>query len=201
LLLISGASGVGKSTVRPLVTDLLGDVIEGVELGHLSPVPRFPTKAWRQECVELAVQRAIELDRDGRHLLLSGDPVAAGEVLAAPSADQIDASICLLDATPEVQMARLRGRGDPEAPLVHHVAYAEWLRSHAVDPTHVPEVLTANSWQPMRWERWTTVESGDSRWAMTRLDSSDLDPAEVAQAAAQWCIDSFDGRAPIFPRR
>jgi hypothetical protein len=51
LLLLTGASGAGKST-------------------------------------ETVVQRALELQGVGRHVLLAGDPVAPGEVIAAPSADK-----------------------------------------------------------------------------------------------------------------
>jgi hypothetical protein len=63
---------------------------------------------------ERAVARARLLKDDGRHLLLAGDPVAPGEVLAAPSAAAVDIAICLLDVTEAAQMERLRRRGEPE---------------------------------------------------------------------------------------
>jgi len=43
LLLITGASGVGKSTVRELIAPNLTPLVESVELAHLSPVPAVPT--------------------------------------------------------------------------------------------------------------------------------------------------------------
>jgi hypothetical protein len=54
-------------------------------------MPPMPTIAWRQQAAETVVQRAVALRAEGRHLLLAGDPVAAGEVVAAPSAHKLDA--------------------------------------------------------------------------------------------------------------
>lgn len=112
-LLVTGASGAGKSTVRRLIAHDLSPEVECVELGDVVDVPRFPTVAWRQEATEAVVQRALALEGKGRHLLLSGDPVAAAEVLAAPSADRLEAvGVCLLDVDPQAQAARLIKRGD-----------------------------------------------------------------------------------------
>ena len=58
---------------------------------------------------ERAVLRAKKLDEHGRHLLLAGDPVAPGEVLAAPSAPMVDIAICLLDVDEVSQRERLLG--------------------------------------------------------------------------------------------
>lgn len=67
-------------------------------------MPAAPTKAWRQQAAEAVVRRALELQAQGRHLLLAGDSVAAGEVLAAPSADRLDGvTVCLLDVNEEVE--------------------------------------------------------------------------------------------------
>jgi hypothetical protein len=85
-----GASGAGKSTVRELVARDLAPEIECVELRDVVRVSAFPTLEWRQRATEATVLCAPELQAGGRHLLLSGDPVAAGEVLAAPSAGKLD---------------------------------------------------------------------------------------------------------------
>jgi hypothetical protein len=74
------------------------------------------------------------LDAQRRHLLLAGDPVAPGEVLAAPSATSVDIAVCLLDVAEDTQRERLRSRGDPEELLPHHVAFAAWMRRHAENP-------------------------------------------------------------------
>ena len=105
LLLISGASGAGKSTVREAIAADLEPEVTAVELRHLDPIPQTPTQEWRQRMAERALQRAIELAEHGWHLLLAGDPVAPGEMLAAPSAPMVDIAMCLLD------MSILSGNG------------------------------------------------------------------------------------------
>jgi predicted ABC-type ATPase len=86
-LLITGASGMGKSSVRTMLAAELEPEVACVELGGVVAIPPWPTLAWRQESTEAVVRLALELQAEGRHLLLSGDPVAPGEVVAAPSAE------------------------------------------------------------------------------------------------------------------
>jgi ABC-type multidrug transport system fused ATPase/permease subunit len=122
-LLVTGASGAGKSTARLAVTPVLSPDVECVELHDIIDVPARPTLAWRQQATEVAVQRALALQDEHRHLLLSGDPVAAGEVLAAPSAVYLHGvAACLLDVSPGVQSARLNRRGDAPALMADHHA-------------------------------------------------------------------------------
>jgi hypothetical protein len=199
LLLITGASGVGKSSVRRALATELEPEVACVELGHVVSMPAWPTKAWRQESTEAVVRKALELQADGRHLLLSGDPVTPGEVLAAPSADRLDGiRACLLHADRESQEARLRGRGDPEALLPDHIAFAAWMRAHAEDPSHMPEVLTVDGWEEMRWERWLDRGPGDPNWNVATIDTSALDLEAVAAEALAWARASLRGEtAPL----
>jgi hypothetical protein len=197
LLLVSGASGVGKSTARIHALPLLDDTFEAVELWHLGPIPAAPTVAWRQEMVEVAVRRAVRLQAEGRHLLLAGDPIPAGEVLAAPSADAVDIAACLLDADEAAQSARLRARQDPAELLVRHLAFAAWMRVHAVDPGHLTEVVTNDAWPPMEWDRWVGRPAG-SPWAMSIIDISTLAPTEAGARVAEWCRDAVRGDVPVF---
>ena len=194
-LLVTGASGVGKSTARRYVEAALGDVVRCVELADVAEVPAVPTIAWRQQATEAAVRAALENDRP--HFLLAGDPVAVGEVLAAPSASELDAiAACLLDARPEVQTARLTARGDDPALLPNHIAFADWMRGHARDPKHMPHVLTGRAWDAMRWSRWTGMPTGDPRWQVTVVDTSDLTPDEVGARVAEWARQAITGGAP-----
>lgn len=199
LLLITGASGVGKSSVRAVIAAELEPAVRCVELRDLVPIPPFPDLAWRQQATEAAVQAALELQAEGRHLLLCGDPVAPGEVLAAPSAGQLEgAAACLLDCRPAVQRARLLARGDPQATLPDHLAFAAWMREHAADPGHMPEVLTAAGWEQMRWERWLGWERGDPRWQVEVIDTSNREIGQVAAAALAWATASLRGETPAF---
>jgi hypothetical protein len=196
-LLVSGASGAGKSTARRLVVDELEPGVECVELHDVVPMPPVPTLAWRQRATEAVVCHALELQEQGRHVLLAGDPIAAGEVLAAPSADRLDGiAVCLLDVDGDTQAARLLTRGDDPALLVHHLAFADWMRGHAVDPHHRPEVLQTDGWEQMDWERWSAIDdAGD--WAMHVLDSSSLTAAAVASELLAWCRRALAGQAPV----
>jgi len=194
LLLVTGASGVGKSTVRTLVETELAPAVESVELFHVLPLRAAPTVVWRQQAAEEAVRRAIELQSLGRHLLLSGDPVPAAEVVAAPSAPLLEGiAVCLLDASPEAQSARLAARGDDPSVLHHHHAFADWMRRAASDPLHMPEVITTNSWDQMRWDRLQHVSD---TWHVTTIDSSELSRMQVAEAVVAWARSSVAGEVP-----
>jgi hypothetical protein len=198
LLLITGASGAGKSTVRTAVAPRLSPKIESVELHQVAAVPALPDIAWRQEATESAVRRALELQAEGRHLLLSGDPVAAGEVLAAPSAVALaGVAVCLLDLSPAAQTARLTQRGDDPALLPHHHAFAEWMRGHARDPRHMPEVLSTKGWEAMRWQRWTRIEPASGGSGMFVLDTSELAADDVAAEIVSWADRALRGLAPV----
>jgi 2-phosphoglycerate kinase len=137
LLLLTGASGVGKSTCRVAIQAALGDELDCIELRDVVAIPAAPDVAWRQRGVEAVVQRALA---GGRDVLLAGDPVAPGELIAAQSADRLDRiAVCLLDCDATSQTERLRRRGDPEELLPRHVAFADWMREHVRDPGHMPE--------------------------------------------------------------
>jgi hypothetical protein len=195
-LLVSGASGAGKSTARRLVADKLEPAVECLELHDVVPIPRVPTLAWRQRATEAVVCRALERQEQGRHVLLAGDPVAAGEVLAAPSADRLDGiAVCLLDLDGDTQTTRLMARGDDPALLVSHLAFADWMRGHAADPHHRPEVLQTDGWEQMQWERWNGLHDAGA-WAMHVLDTSRLTTDAVASELLAWCRRALAGQAP-----
>jgi hypothetical protein len=170
--------------------------VECVELGHLSALPAHGarTLGWRQQLAEQSVQRAVELQLSGRHLLLSGDPVPAIEIVAAPSAPDLDGiAVCLLDISPDAQAQRLNARGDDPSVLVHHQAFAEWMRQQALDPLHMTHVVSDNGWEQMRWERLAQLTD---TWAMHTIDTSDMTPAEVATAVERWIDRALRDEAP-----
>jgi broad-specificity NMP kinase len=179
MLLVTGASGVGKSTVRGLIAAELEPEVRTVELTQVAGPPTWE-RGWRQRAVERVVAAALEEQEAGRHLLLVGDPVPPAEVLAAPSADRLDGfAACLLDCGPEEQERRLRRRGDPEDLLPHHLAFAEWMRAHARDPHHRLDVIDAG-WEEMRWERLPDA------WEVAEIDVTELSPEAAAERVLAW---------------
>ena len=184
--LVTGASGVGKSTVRKLIEPEFADVLEVAELGMLGSTPKWKIE-WRHRMVERTVRRALDVQREGKHFLLCGDPVPPGEVWAAPSADHLDRlAVCLLDAGEKAQTARLLERGDDLNFISHHLAFAVWMRHHVIDHRHRPEVITQNGWPQMRWDRWVGTAAVQPPWSSYVIDTSELGPREVAHLVAQW---------------
>lgn len=199
LLLVTGASGVGKSTVRKTLQPQLQPEIECAELWDLAPHSQAHTLVWRQRTTESAIKRSLQLQREGRHLLLCGDPIVAVEVAAVRSADQLDqVAFCLLDASPEAQGARLHGRGEPPSLLVHHHAFADWMRRQATDPLHMLEVVTTNLWERMRWDRIPKLAPG---WRGNVIDTSSLEPLQAAAAVKSWICDVLNGTEPSLALR
>ncbi len=195
-LLVTGASGAGKSTVRRLIAPDLEPEVACIELHDVVPIPPAPTLAWRQQATEAAVQRALALEAQGRHLLLCGDPVAPGEVIAAPSADRLEAvAACLLDVDRDAQTERLWARGDDPTLLERHLAFADWMRGHAGDPRHMRHVLRTGGWKAMRWERLD--EPG---WRVDLIDTSLRTPEQVAVELLAWCRSILRGPPPKEPR-
>lgn len=173
-------------------------LFEGAELFTLGPIPPVPTIAWRHEMTEVAVQRAIALETEGPHLLFAGDPIPAGEALAAPSADAIDIAILLLDADEAAHNARLDARQDPLEIRHLNLGFAEWMRKHATDPSHLPEAITTDAWPEMRWGRWVGNPAAAEHWAMEVLDTSSMTPDAVASDVADWAQRAVRGEAPVF---
>jgi hypothetical protein len=193
-LLLTGASGVGKSTVRALLEPELSSRVRCAELSNLVPIPPHPDLAWRHEATESAVRHALDAQTRGLGFLLAGDPVVPGEVIAAPSADRLDGfAACLLDCRADVQRRRLIGRGDSPATLRDHEAFADWIRGHVRDPQHRPEVITTTGWAAMRWDRWRGIRAGDPCWRFGEIDTTELSPRQVAAEALDWCRRALDG--------
>jgi len=195
-LLVTGASGVGKSTVRRLIGDRFGDAVICAELGQLGMVPEWSLN-WRHRAVERAVQKALEAQESGKHFVLCGDPVPPGEVYAAPSAVRLAAlAICLLDVSAEAQESRLRIRGDDPKFIPHHVAFATWMREHMQDHLARPEVIMNGGWSEMQWSRWLTLPPGETPWVGRTVDTSALSPEEVAQRVVDWIEAQIGNHLP-----
>ena len=201
LLSLSGASGVGKSTVLASLVhrDLAASVVR-VEFDSIG-VPKGADTSWRHGAIEHWVRFAVEMQEEGRHVLLCGQ-VPPGELLAAPSADLIDGiAVCVLTASAQTQRTRLLGRGEQEDGLIHHLRFGAWFAAHAADPRHLPEVIRVPSAVAMAWERWEDWEVGDERWPVALIDTDALTSEQAADRVAAWARAALTGDAPAISLR
>jgi hypothetical protein len=177
---------MGKTTVRKMVEAQFADRLEAAELVEVAGPPEWSLR-WRHQAVEKAVQRAVQAQRHGKHFLLCGDPVPPAEVYAAPSADQLESiAVCLLDATEDSQRLRLTERGDDPALIPHHIAFAAWMRDHITNPRHRLDVVRQGGWEKMQWERSLAAMDQQQLWRSHRIDTTELDPSEVATLVTVW---------------
>lgn len=184
LFFITGANGVGKTACLPLLARQLPDftIHDFADMG----VPANPDAHWRQETTELWMQTYIEKHQpQGQHMVVSGEAIF-GEILCAPSIDQVDAfHTCLLDCDDVTRVDRLRARGT-YGPNMQILCWAAYLRVHAVDPSWCPEVIQSSEPSIMRWERWTKRQRGDAVWRQEVIDTSRLTLEELAAEIAKW---------------
>jgi len=190
LFLLFGSSAAGKSVAlgAPRGGDPALAVHDFDEIG----VPVGADTAWRQEANEEWLRRALAYQQDGIDLLLGGQ-TPLGELLAGRSAPRLDAvSACLLDCDDETRAARLQRRGagsfdGSDTPLEDVLNWGAWLRGHAADPEHRPEVIRgAPTHADMRWSRWAGWKRGDARWRVRVVDTSALTVDEVATELRAW---------------
>lgn len=197
LLSVTGASGVGKSSTLPMLAQAFaGRAVTCVDFDSVG-VPIDAGIEWRHSVVEHWVREAVREQEAGRHMLLCGQ-VPVGELLAAPSADRLDAiAVCMLHCSPEVRRARLASRGDGPARADGHVAFGEWFLGHTLDPAHMPHVIRVAMPVAMRWERWADWSADDERWSFDVIDTDALTREEVGDRVVAWADEALAGRRPM----
>jgi len=208
LFLLFGSSASGKTTVLrdgvPLVRDA-----EGHDFDELEPPPGADL-VWRHRGYGSWIARGLELEREGRDLVLCGQ-TPLGELLASPDATKLEAvSACLVDCDDATRAARLEGRGadwfartagDLQESYTwpgwvqRHLSWADWLRKHARDPRHMPHVLHSTETESeMRWERWSSWTADDPRWRVEVIDTTATSREAAAQELAGW----IEGERALF---
>jgi hypothetical protein len=184
LFFITGANGAGKTACLPPLARQLPDfrVHDFADLG----VPANPDARWRQETTERWLRTYIEKHQpEGRHVAVSGEAIF-GEILCAPSIDQVDEfHACLLDCDDVTRVDRLHARGN-HGPNMAMLCWAAYLRVHAVDPQWCPEVIQTGEPSIMRWEQWAKRQRGDAVWRQEVIDTSRLTLEEAAEEIAKW---------------
>lgn len=189
LLNVTGSSCAGKSTMIWQAAPLLGhDNVVAADFDEIG-VPDAAGTDWRHVANEQWVRRALDLQLEGRHLLISSQ-TPLGELLATPSAGDLEGiGNCLVDVAAEDRLRRL-GQRDPgewsEATLEALVRWGEWHRLHAQDPRHAPDVIRKPSSVPMAWERWGNWDADDPRWTTAVIDTTGRSVVDAARELVGW---------------
>ncbi|XVV08240.1 hypothetical protein ACQP2X_25675 [Actinoplanes sp. CA-131856] len=189
LLTVAGSSCSGKTTAVRACAEIDGLVVHDFDE---TGVPRGADKVWRQRATEEWIRRALRWQDEGLDVILTGQS-PLGEVLACPSATELDGiAACLVDVDDRERWRRLvdRGAADPA-----FLAWARWLRGHAADPRHAPEVITQGGHEAMRWERWRGWARGDRRWAVRVVDTTGRTVEQTAADLTRWIAGARADRA------
>lgn len=180
LFLVTGASGSGKTACLPMLKELMPEIVwfDFDDFG----VPENADKVWRQKTTEKWLQKASELQADGKDTGLNGN-VIFGEVLACPSAEKIaEIKACLLDCRDVKRIERLRKR-DAHGATQEMLCWAAWQRMHCAELDWRPDVIQDESWSEMRWENW---KNKDNYPLIETIDTTDLSIKEVAESIIDW---------------
>lgn len=185
LILMSGSSGAGKTTIGPRVATLVDDLVF-----HDIDEPGGPQGSDRVDVLDGWIRRAVALERDGLDMLLATQS-PFGELLACPNADQIDALAgCCLDCRDTVRARRIKDRGRPYADILGMdiMCWAVFHRMHAADPQWEQRVICKGAYPERHWHRWIEWTTDDPRWAVPTFDTSDQTPDQVAAIVAAWIV-------------
>ena len=186
LYFIGGASGSGKTAVMPHLKKLLGDAIAVYDFDDIG-VPEGADKKWRQESTEKWLQKLLS---EGKDACLLGQ-IVLGEILACPSAKQIDKVIfCLLDVSDFERIQRLKKRNTYGADQ-NMLNWSAWLRMHHQDPQWMPHVIQEDAASPMDFSRLSALRTYEEIANIKILDTTNHALNEVAQELSDW-VRSFD---------
>jgi hypothetical protein len=167
LFVLTGSAGAGKTTALRELSARRNDLAV-FDFDDLRPPPSA-TQSWWQLQIDDRVTWAVVEQARGKDTVLAGW-LAVGEVLAAPSAAQLDGvAACLLDCADDVRVARIERRA----------ASGTWRQ-------HTPEEVVGFLRAAARMR-----ESGAG---MFRLDTSVLDPGAVVDRLEKWMTQAGPDR-------
>lgn len=191
LFLLFGASCSGKTTIleelRRRETGLA--IHDHDEIG----VPPAPDTAWRQRTIEEWLQRVLDYQVQGVDVVLAGQTPFA-ELFAEPSAPLLEGAVgCLVDCDDDTRNRRLDHVAATErwwkTTPYSRQDYLEWaalMRRHAHDPQHGLDVVRANAWPEMHWERLEGLTAEDPRWRVQIVDTTATSPTAAADEVLAW---------------
>lgn len=191
---VAGASGSGKTAIMPALQKILGDAIAVYDFDDIG-VPDGADKKWRQESTEKWLQKLLT---DGKDACLLGQ-IVLGEILACPSAKQIDKiNFCLLDVSDFERIQRLKKRNTYGADQ-NMLNWSSWLRMHHQDPQWMKHVLTEDCWQGLDFSVWCQLVTWNSRAFVKFLDTTRLTINQVTESIAHWINQKNDQIAELIP--
>lgn len=133
LYLITGTSGVGKSTLVEGLKQRLSAACFAVHDFDEGGVPANADAAWRQKRTAAWVKQAEANAQQGKSTVVCG-VIAPNEVICPAS---LSTHFCLLSASPELISSRLQSRGWSEALIHDNLVWAEHLKSQVLaKPLH-----------------------------------------------------------------
>jgi hypothetical protein len=193
LFLIMGASGSGKSSS---LTGLKQQRPE-IDWRDFDDVPKHPAStAERQVTTEYWLKVATANQAKGLSTGIAGT-IVLGEVLACPSASEIEGvHALLLDCADVVRIDRIRARDGSDASCASQdmLCWAAWLRMHASDPQWRQDVIQSQGALDMDWKSWSSWNKDDTRWKVQVLDNSSLSVGETTSFLAAWTNERLISR-------
>lgn len=181
LYFIGGASGSGKTAILNELKTILVDAINVYDFDDIG-VPDGADKKWRQESTEKWLQKLVH---EGKDACLLGQ-IVLGELLACPSAQQIDrVNFCLLDVNDFERIQRLKKRNTYGADQ-NMLNWSAWLRMHHQDPQWTQHVLKEECWSGLDFSRWDQWDTWEDRAHIQLLDTTPYSVQEVAHQVADW---------------
>lgn len=178
---IAGASGSGKTTIIPHLKKILAKDVAVYDFDDIG-VPDGADKKWRQESTEKWLKKLLSEDKDA---CLLGQ-IVLGEILACPSAKQIDKiNFCLLDVEDFERIERLKERNTYGADQ-NMLNWSAWLRTHQQNPQWMQDVVKKDCWDNLDFSAWDQLISWDSKACVKEMDTTNLTPDQVAQSIAHW---------------
>ncbi len=194
LYFIGGASGSGKTAIMSDLDKILGDSVAVYDFDDIG-VPNAADKKWRQESTEKWLQKLLS---DGKDACLLGQ-IVLGEILACPSAKQIDKiNFCLLDVSDFERIQRLKKRNTYDADQ-NMLNWSSWLRMHTQDPQWMQHVLKEDCWHGLDFSAWDQITNWDNKVIVKSLDTTGLSINQAAESVANWINQKNDQNAELIP--
>lgn len=188
---VAGASGSGKTAIMLDLKKILRETVSVYDFDDIG-VPECADKKWRQESTEIWLQKLLHEKKDA---CLLGQ-IVLGEILACPSAKQIDKiNFCLLDVCDFERIQRLKMRNTYSMDQ-NMLNWSSWLRMHHQDPQWFQHVLKENCWVGLDFSVWDSLADWDSKAIVKILDTTGMSINQTAESVADWINEKGKQNTP-----